>query len=304
MKIKTFFKILVCLLLINVQMVVALEKSEDLNSNYNIIMKRDLLCLMLAYPEYVTDIEKVEGDKIYLVLKSGKKIIYDDKKVKDEEGKLNSGDLQDMMEQVYPTERITSVLDKKFNPGRVRVYPLFGEVYGNTQAQVEKNIEYIGNNGFSKNNNASIALKKAFKEINEASKTRGSIVAYVYPTSGAYNYRQVRGTGRLSAHAFGIAIDLKTNPADYWKWSNPEAGSKRIANYPQELIDIFESNNFIWGGKWGCFDIMHFEYRPEIILKGRYFGKGYKEGENWYKGIDEKDEQIQKLIKLIDEKLN
>lgn len=302
MKIKKFFKILVCLLLANIQTVTALEKPRESMNSYFINMKRDLLCLILAYPEYIVNIEKVNTDKVYLILKSGKKLIYDDKIVRNEEEKLNNGDLQDMMEQIYPMNRIDSVQPKSFNPGRIRAYPLFSEVYGNSQAQIEKQIEYVGNNGFSKNNGASLALKSVFKEINEVSKNT-NIAAYVYPTCGAYNYRYVRGAGRLSAHAFGIAIDLKTNSADYWKWSKPETATKRISKYPQELIDIFERNNFIWGGKWGYFDIMHFEYRPEIILKGKYFGKGFNGDDTWYKGIDEKDDKIMNLIKLIDDKL-
>jgi hypothetical protein len=30
-------------------------------------------------------------------------------------------------------------------------------------------------------------------------------------------------------------------------------------------VDIFERHGFIWGGKWGHFDTMHFEYRPELL---------------------------------------
>ena len=32
------------------------------------------------------------------------------------------------------------------------------------------------------------------------------------------------------------------------------------------VIKTFESFGFIWGGKWGNFDTMHFEYRPEIFV--------------------------------------
>ena len=41
-----------------------------------------------------------------------------------------------------------------------------------------------------------------------------------------------------------------------------------------EMIDfgiqeIFEEEGFVWGGKWHLWDNMHFEYRPELILKSR-----------------------------------
>jgi hypothetical protein len=35
---------------------------------------------------------------------------------------------------------------------------------------------------------------------------------------------------------------------------------------PDIVIDIFEKEGFIWGGKWTVWDNMHFEYRPELIL--------------------------------------
>ncbi len=39
---------------------------------YSITMKQDILCLMMAYDEYIKDI-KCENDKIYIVMESGKK---------------------------------------------------------------------------------------------------------------------------------------------------------------------------------------------------------------------------------------
>ena len=35
---------------------------------------------------------------------------------------------------------------------------------------------------------------------------------------------------------------------------------------PQPVIDAFERNGFVWGGKWLFFDPLHFEYRPETLL--------------------------------------
>ena len=38
---------------------------------------------------------------------------------------------------------------------------------------------------------------------------------------------------------------------------------------PQSVIDIFEDEGFIWGGKWVIWDNMHFEYHPELILEAK-----------------------------------
>ena len=42
---------------------------------------------------------------------------------------------------------------------------------------------------------------------------------------------------------------------------------------PQKVIEIFENNGFLWGGKWVIWDNMHFEYRPEVILFSRLGNK-------------------------------
>lgn len=273
------------------------------SSEYIINMKRDILSIMMGYPDYVKDI-KVKDGNVYLIMKSGNSIVYDDKKDKSEEGILECADIHDSLKQVYPLGKISSAMERNFNPGRARCYKLLNEIYGSSQAEIEKQIKYIGNNGFSKSNNAVSSLESALSQINLASKSNSKIGANVYPTAGAYNYRYVRGTGRLSAHAYGIAIDLKTNGSDYWKWANKEAASKRIENYPEELYKIFEDNNFIWGGKWGYFDIMHYEYRPEIIYKAKYFPvtNECKDDKNWFVGAPE-DDTTKACIDFINSKL-
>ena len=39
--------------------------------------------------------------------------------------------------------------------------------------------------------------------------------------------------------------------------------------FPSAIVSLFEDNGFIWGGKWEHFDLMHFEYRPELIIKAK-----------------------------------
>ena len=82
----------------------------------------------------------------------------------------------------------------------------------------------------------------------------------------------------------------------------PEKGRSRLLEYPKELIEAFENNNFVWGGKWGHFDILHFEYRPEIIIKAKYFSNNDLE-KPWFHGVPSDDEHIKKCIELIDSTL-
>ena len=256
-----------------------ISKANETN-NYERTMKQDILTLMIAYPESVQGVVK-ENDKVYCVMASGKKILYDDKREKTHDEKLANADLQDTLEQIYPLNIIdNSAIEKNLKPLK----------YGYTNYQ------------FNSKNNANFSLEQALKEVMPLAQSRNDIGAILYPASGTYNYRIISGTGRLSAHSYGIAIDLKSDPRDYWKWSTPEKGRSRLLEYPRELIEAFENNNFVWGGKWGHFDILHFEYRPEIIIKAKYFSNSDLE-KPWFHGVPSNDEHIKKCIELIDSTL-
>nr|WP_242960874.1 M15 family metallopeptidase [Clostridium peptidivorans] len=267
-------------------------------------MKQDILSLMMAYPEYIVGVETRENKKVYLIMKSGKRIIYDDKTAKNFEQKLANPDLQDMMEQEYPLTPIKSLMPKNQDPGRGRVYSLLSEVYGGTRNKVESNLVNVnvGNySRFNKNNKAAEELKKVMQELMPIAQKNSKVAASLFPSSGTYNYRVISGTGRLSPHAFGIAIDLARDSRDYWQWASEKQGAERIASYPQEIVDVFEKHNFIWGGKWYHFDILHFEYRPEIILKARYFGNKNVNRKEWYEGAPVEDSSVKEYIKKIEE---
>lgn len=284
---------------------IAIPVKADNTKDYEIQMKQDILTLMLAYPGYIVDVEKID-DKVYCIMKSGKKIIYDDKISKSHEEKLANPDLQDVLEQVYPLDKNNTLMDKNFDPGRARPYELLGEVYGNSKQAIQGNLTNLKygytNYQFNSQNNANTSLESALKEIMPLAKTRGDIGSILYPASGTYNYRVIAGTGRLSPHSFGIAIDLKLDNRDYWKWSSAEQGSKRVSEYPKELVEAFEKNNLIWGGKWNHFDILHFEYRPEIILKARYFSN-WNNTQKWYESSLLNEETVKYYIQIIEDKL-
>lgn len=282
-------------------------KKENI-TEYDIRMKQDLLCLMMAYPEYVTNVERQDNGLVYLVMKSGKKILYDDKKTKNFEQKLANTDLQDMMDQIYPLSPIKNVMDKDFDPGRFRTYELLKEVYGGSKEQIQPNLKNV-NVGYKKyqfngNNNAAEALKEVMEELTPLAQKRGDIGANAFPAGGTFNYRYIKGTNRLSPHSFGIAVDLKVDKRDYWKWNSKEVGEKRLASYPKEIAEIFEKNNFVWGGKWSHFDIMHFEYRPEIVLKARYFWKKQDEEKVWYDGVPCDEDFVKSSIEKINKALD
>ncbi len=273
-------------------------------SAYEMEMKQDLLCLMLAYPGYIENIEQT-GGRVYIVMRSGRKLLYDDRKPKDLATKLAYPDLQDMLEQDYPTIPIKSLMDESSDPGRARVYSLLEEVYGASQKQIESNLVNVkagyGSFRFNKNNGAAEALKNIMNGLTVLANVDGDVKRNAFPCSGTYNYRVIAGTNRLSPHSYGTAIDLAVNKRDYWKWASRAEGQKRLQSYPVEIVELFEKNNFIWGGKWGHFDIMHFEYRPELLIKARYFGAAARSNGQWYGGVPAEEEYVRSCINKIDE---
>lgn len=282
------------------------QNYESTQLDYDTQMKQDLLVLIMAYPEYITGIEKNDSGNVYVVMKSGKKFIYDDKKNKSPQNKIDNPDLQDILEDKYPLNKDDKVPPKSFDPGRCRNYEFLNEVYGDSKSIIEKNLVNLKcgypSCQFNSHNNANKYLESALKEIMSLAKNRSDISSLVYPGCGTYNYRVIAGTGKLSPHSYGIALDLNTDKRDYWKWSSEASAESRLKEYPAELVAAFENNNFIWGGKWGHFDIMHFEYRPEIILKAKYFGNWDKDS-NWYNGVPEDDEKIKEYIDIIENSL-
>lgn len=75
--------------------------------------------------------------------------------------------------------------------------------------------------------------------------------------SGTFNYRPIRGSSRLSCHAFAAAIDLDAEDLPLGH-PNPSNGM------PAKIVDIFKSEHFFWGGDYnGRKDPMHFQSAHE-----------------------------------------
>ena len=94
--------------------------------------------------------------------------------------------------------------------------------------------------------------------------------------SAGYNWREIAGTQSRSYHSYGIAVDLAAKSFGgrhtYWRWALPQTDEWYAIPYerrwmaPVQVVEAFEEQGFIWGGKWFFFDTMHFEYRPEILI--------------------------------------
>jgi hypothetical protein len=107
---------------------------------------------------------------------------------------------------------------------------------------------------------------------------------------GAYNWRQIRGSNRMSYHSWGLAVDILPQDTGgggiYWLWERTHNEDwmllplERRWKPPDRVIDAFEHEGFIWGGKWPLYDNMHFEYRPELHEINRLLAAGSGEAAN------------------------
>jgi len=109
-----------------------------------------------------------------------------------------------------------------------------------------------------------------------------AVAAWVDELDVTYSFvnRDIAGSETRSQHGWGMAVDLVPRSyggrAVYWRWSRvyDREGWDRIPvdrrwSPPEPVVEIFESHGFVWGGKWAHFDMIHFEYRPEILLYNR-----------------------------------
>jgi hypothetical protein len=233
----------------------------------------DLAALTSSYPGFCLGVE-VRGDrKIYLILKNQPKLLYDDGLVKSFEDQLKRPDLKDMLAQVYRPGRDREPFRPDYDPGRFRVDALFSAVYGASASEVGGHLVSVPFCGarvrFNAQNGAAEALKSVGRELDALLAKRPQLRQYLFPLGGTFAWRPIAGTSRLSPHCWGIAIDLNPRHGAYWrdrKRTGPEVEAMRD-NYPQEIVELFEKHGFIWGGKWSHFDLMHFEYRPEMVKK-------------------------------------
>ncbi len=170
----------------------------------------------------------------------------------------------------WPAWSLASTLD-------ARAQALFTALYGASEAAVRANCEAVRFDGkavaFNVRHGAAQALMRVWGRIAALLPRHPEWGAVLRPLGGTLAWRRIAGTTRLSMHSFGIALDLNPH-LPYWRTFPGEEGdleaiTRRRSGFPPEILAAFEAEGFIWGGKWASFDLMHFEYRPEMLLKAR-----------------------------------
>jgi hypothetical protein len=215
--------------------------------------------LVRAYPDQIAS-----RDDTGIILRDGtRQNLSDGKTNKSFDEKLKNASLIDQLSLPYPKGVLTNPPGQQDDPGRFRNTAFFDKMYGDCdKGATQKHLTYIrwftGKVRVTTVNGVAEKLRAVAMEIDRLPQ---DIKRYAYPSAGAFNCRVVKDTGKRSMHAYGAAIDLNTAFSDYWLWRKDGYGNR----IPYEIVEIFERHGFIWGGKWGHFDTMHFEYRPEFF---------------------------------------
>jgi hypothetical protein len=218
--------------------------------------------LLAAYPAALAG---VTGNT--LLWRDGTAMDLDAGATADPETDAGGASIRQQAAAAYPQFAAIEPPDPEENPGRARNTEFFRHLYGDCRANEVaphlapvvwlpqswgKTVQITTISGVDRHLRAVSAEIDAMPE---------DIRRFAYPTAGTYNCRAIAGTRAQSAHSYGIAIDLNTENADYWRW---ERGGWRN-RIPAEIVAAFERHGFIWGGRWSRYDTMHFEYRPELL---------------------------------------
>lgn len=229
------------------------------------------LRLAAAYPDAGMTLERA-NDGLYIRI-MGERLLFEPAAGCPEPAPGQNADLPlcSSMRQKYPAGPGGRYPEKDADPGRTRNETLLKLLYGATDSRVRANCEHVSFLGtsllVSSRHGVAAALSRVAARLEKLSAADPALLRYILPSSGAFSWRTIAGSKRLSTHSFGIAIDLNVATGPYWRWASASSPSVRKAkeHYPQAIVDAFEAEGFIWGGKWSHFDFMHYEYRPELL---------------------------------------
>ncbi|MCB1547072.1 MAG: M15 family metallopeptidase [Hyphomicrobiaceae bacterium] len=225
--------------------------------------------LIAAYPDHLA-----RHERGFIIWKDGTRMPFDDGKgPKSFAARLLVPDIEDQFYAPYPYGRSGLPPPHLADPGRVRNQAFFARMYGDCRkGEVQKllvDVAWLPRHGggtlkVTRVNGVARQLRRVSEDLE---RLPARFLRFLVPAAGAFNCRTIAGTARTSPHGFGIAIDIATRPAHYWRWTkDARQGQAPYRNaIPWEIVEIFERHGFIWGGKWYHYDTMHFEYRPELL---------------------------------------
>lgn len=245
--------------------------AADLPAGLDDAARVDFYCLRRAYPQITNMTTDAQGQ--WLVFNDGRRVLYDAAPgaaslagSQESEWVVN---VRASMAEPYPLEPQRPDTPLGVSPGRRRSYDLLQALYGSTPKAVGGHL--VQARLLGQHLHLSPAAAQAMNRANANLAPQAAQeprLKTLLKMDGGFAWRRIAGENRLSPHAFGIAFDISPGIATYWRWSKLRPHPLQ-QSYPSAIVAAFENEGFIWGGKWHEYDLMHFEYRPEIICKAR-----------------------------------
>lgn len=269
----------------------AIDTPERVVRNPWIILRS----FMTAYPDKITALEYDNEIHQWYLMVSGTAVYW-------AEGRLLPRDLveswsswRSYVDYLYPhdipdpstfspelIERLSHKVLAERRKNATVYHPFFyGLLYGGTtRRHIEEHIrrfDYLGLR-VSVHRDLVGKLQKIETRLTEMASTDAEVQNFLDSLISieGYNWRDIRDSANRSNHSWGIAIDMLPrnwgkkniywNWISYWndKWMLIPPDRRWMP--PLSVIRVFESEGFIWGGKWILWDTMHFEYRPELLV--------------------------------------
>lgn len=288
------------------------EKSPNLENQKKILNEPEKLSIFKkAYPdvEFISEWQEDKNDwKISIIVENRKTELYWNNGSLIPESELSEKEkywtllynydyrknLEDpanfSKEQIEAMKNFGSDERRKNDKGTPMFF--FDAIYdSNSREKLESHIISISFLGFKVNVHQRMKnpLQKVEEKINELAKTDSEISDFLKSLgkNEGYFWRVIANTNRKSFHSLGIAIDIQPKcygrKEVYWSWAKDKSPDNWMLTPlkdrwmpPQKIINLFEDEGFIWGGKWAIWDNMHFEYHPELILNAK------EKSENFY----------------------
>lgn len=255
------------------------------------------LCLKAireSYPDITSNFFFDSAHNDWCIEIRGVKLYWADGRLLSKYSSINEKKLKTIISYFYPEEipspeDYSEYLIEKLKPdslikARKAEHPpnylFYSLIYnGKTRSEIIKQLQQIKFFGRDVWVHRQLAekFKRIEKKILELRNTNIEIKKFVKNIGYCcgFNWRVIADSGKLSNHCWGSAIDILPknyrNKKIYWFWEAVKNDNwmKILPNDrwspPKAVIDIFEYEGFIWGGKWTLWDNMHFEYRPELL---------------------------------------
>lgn len=253
-----------------------------------------LRAFLVSYPDHIQGVDFDASMKEWFMVIDDRRLYWAGGRLLPKEDLAKADAFRPYVDYLYPraipdpahfTEEIIASLKNDVLTEQRKNAPVYDMAFydalydGATRIKIESHIvrfDYLGKR-VSVHENIVEPLKRVETKIMKLAEGSPEVADFVNTITSieGYNWREIADSPSRSNHSWGIAVDIlpknwgKKNL--YWNWIsywNDEwmlIPLDRRWMPPLAVIEAFESEGFIWGGKWLLWDNMHFEYRPELL---------------------------------------